>query len=64
MCAMLQKLVLCGCEHVTNTSLTNVQEMHTLVSLDVTATSIGDFGLAMLADLPLLERLTFTPSPK
>lgn len=62
--AVLQKLVLCGCQQVTNTCLTHVRDMHGLMYLDITATSIGDFGLAMLADLPLLERLAFEPSPK
>lgn len=61
---MLQKLVLCGCPHVSNTSLTCVREMGALMYLDVSSTPISDFGLAMLADLPLLERLAYEPGPK
>ena len=59
----LQKLMLVGCEPITNIGVAHVRYMRTLMYLDISATSIGDIGLALLADLPLLERLVFEPGP-
>ena len=59
----VQKLMLVGCQHITNIGVAHIRYMRSLMYLDISATSIGDFGLALLADLPLLERLVFEAGP-
>lgn len=59
-----QALHICCCPGITNAGLTHISEMHGLLALDLTGLSISDFGLAMLAELPQLQKLRLAQCPR